>query len=550
MNSPSAAEIGTYRSWAEFVAEELKNEERTDPALPHSWAQLRLQVIKLADEQCGRNLRSGQVEVFADVAKILDHFKDYWREQEDPILRAVDSADLPAVLVDPHREYFLSCLLELLIDDSVGEPAGRDLVRVYDRHRIRSTAYEIAYYLLNLRQRLKENAPISDQPMLTHMVKVHSVLRMRPDRSVDFIAALREYLGTFRFQDFAFDEWGEALRTADFREWLLIVWKRFLDQINMHKIAPFQWRCFKEFVEEALQKGSGDSTPAPALITAGTGFGKTEAFLLPILFYVLINLIRKRPRNYGCDAVLLYPRVDLCNDQLERCLKYLHALNGAARGTEGFARFFYNPISRPFRVAIAHGRLKSAIQGSAQPFSVRCPICASQGLLGKIELRKTGVFDVKAVCTHEETHPVEDFLALELNPSTGPFSIAITTVDTLHRRLMDVHGAKSLWKNKAILPRFVVFDEIHVYGGQQGSHVANLARRLKAYLKHLPPTLNEARRPNPAPPIFIGASATVGNRDALCSLFFGTSRERAGSKSFYPNENEQIPFGREYHQFY
>jgi hypothetical protein len=547
MPSNSAEYIKRLRSWAGFVADELKDEKRVDPALPHSWSQLRLHVIKLADEQCAKNLRSGQIEVFADIVRLLHDFKDYWLNQQKDILKAVDSPDLAAVLIDPHREFFLSCLVELLIDDSVGNPAGRDLVRVYDRHRIRSTAYEIVYYLLNLRQRLNEHAPISHQPMLTHMVKVDSVLRMRPDRSVDFIAALREHLETFRFQDFVFEEWGEALSTPDFRVWLLSVWERFLNQIDMCNIAPFQWRCFKEFVDGALQNRTSDAPPTPALITAGTGFGKTEAFLLPILFYILVNLTRKRPRSYGCDAILLYPRVDLCNDQLERCLKYLHALDKAARDTDGFSRFFPNPVDRPFRAAIAHSRLRTAIQGSPQPFSLRCPLCASAGLPGKIYLVKEGKFEkLKAVCNCDPTHPVDDFLALELARDTGPFSIAITTVDTLHRRLMDIHGAESLWKNKTILPRFIVFDEIHIYDGQKGSHVANLARRLKAYLKHLPPTHSEAKRPNPSPPIFIGASATVGNPDALCSLFFGAPSERAGSKLFFPDKNEQLPFGREY----
>jgi hypothetical protein len=534
-----------YRSWAIFASDELKDEARTDSALPHSWTQLRLQVIKLADEQCAGNLRSGKVEVFADVARIFDEFQAYWALHEEAILSAVNSADFSTVLIEPHRKPFLSCLLELLIEDSVGNPSGRDLVRVYDRHRIRSTAYEIVHYLLNLRQRMKENDSILDQPMLTHMVKVDSVLRMRPDRSVDFITALGEHLRTFQFQDFVFKEWGGALNTTEFRSWLLTVWEKFLDQINMRKIAPFQWRCFKEFVDGALQKQAGDAAPTPALVTAGTGFGKTEAFLLPILFYMLINLTRKHPRNYGCDAILLYPRVDLCNDQLERCLKYLHALDKAARDTEGFDQYFTNPVGRPFRAAIAHSRLKPT-QGASQQFSVLCPICGSLGLDGKVEIRQSGQFNLEAFCTRDAQHPIGDFLALNLTAATGPFSVAITTVDTLHRRLMDIHGAESLWKNKTILPRFIVFDEIHVYGGQQGSHVANLARRLKAYLKHLPPTNSEPKRLNPAPPVFIGASATVGNRETLCSLFFGTPREPSGSRLFYPSENEQIPFGREY----
>lgn len=538
--------IEHYRDWAVFAADELKNEARIDASLPHSWTQLRLKVINLADEQCARNLRSGKVEVFADVARVFNDFQTHWLHHETAILRSVNNPNFSTVLMEPHRNRFLSCLLELLIEDSVGNPPGRDLVRVYDRHRIRSTAYEIVHYLLNLRQRMKENDPISDQPLLTHMVKVDSVLRMRPDRGVDFISELREYLQTFQFQDFVFEEWEDGLNTSEFRSWLLAVWEKFLDQINMRKIAPFQWRGFKGFIDSALQKQASGITPPPALVTAGTGFGKTEAFLLPILFYILINLARKSPHNYGCDAVLLYPRVDLCNDQLERCLKYLYALDTAARSTEGFDQYFPNPVKRPFRAAIAHGRLKTP-QESQQPFSVRCPICAKNGIPGKIELQKDGVGQfakTKPVCTNDATHPIEDFLALELEKSTGAFSIAVTTVDTLHRRLMDIHGAMSLWKNKKILPRFIVFDEIHVYGGQQGSHVANLARRLKAYLKYLPPIKNDQKSLNPAPPIFIGASATVGNRDTLCSLFFGTSREL--SRIFYPSENEQIPFGREY----
>ena len=50
---------------------------------------------------------------------------------------------------------------------------------------------------------------------------------------------------------------------------------------------------------------------------------------------------------------------------------------------------------------------------------------------------------------------------------------------------MDLHGRKALWKNAKYLPRFIILDEIHIYEGQAGSHVSNLARRLRVYLKNI-----------------------------------------------------------------
>ena len=59
----------------------------------------------------------------------------------------------------------------------------------------------------------------------------------------------------------------------------------------------------------------------------------------------------------------------------------------------------------------------------------------------------------------------------------GKFTVSISTIDTLHNRLMDLHGRGTLWKKSTHLPRFIVLDEVHIYEGQAGSHVSNLARR-------------------------------------------------------------------------
>ncbi|MFX0204594.1 MAG: DEAD/DEAH box helicase, partial [Candidatus Hodarchaeota archaeon] len=53
------------------------------------------------------------------------------------------------------------------------------------------------------------------------------------------------------------------------------------------------------------------------LLTTGTGTGKTEAFLLPIVDYII------RKREEGCITLLVYPMNALINDQMERLRKLL-----------------------------------------------------------------------------------------------------------------------------------------------------------------------------------------------------------------------------------
>ena len=73
---------------------------------------------------------------------------------------------------------------------------------------------------------------------------------------------------------------------------------------------------------EALRKPD----PGPVVVTTGTGSGKTEAFLLPVIQNAIDDAVRyKQP---GLTAILVYPMNALANDQLIRIEEYL--------GTSGF----------------------------------------------------------------------------------------------------------------------------------------------------------------------------------------------------------------------
>lgn len=80
---------------------------------------------------------------------------------------------------------------------------------------------------------------------------------------------------------------------------------------------------------EAVEIGYRHSGPRPVIVVrAGTGMGKTEAFLLPLL-----NELYNRPRTGAPDgvrAIVLYPMNALVNDQVERLYGWMS--NGKQSG--------------------------------------------------------------------------------------------------------------------------------------------------------------------------------------------------------------------------
>ena len=61
--------------------------------------------------------------------------------------------------------------------------------------------------------------------------------------------------------------------------------------------------------------------PSPLVVTTGTGSGKTEAFLLPVIQNAFDDAVRFR--RSGLTAILVYPMNALANDQLLRIQEYL-----------------------------------------------------------------------------------------------------------------------------------------------------------------------------------------------------------------------------------
>ena len=88
---------------------------------------------------------------------------------------------------------------------------------------------------------------------------------------------------------------------------------------------------FKPFYHQELAfKRLGGDVAKPTLVATGTGSGKTEAFMYPILDYCFVN---KDTR--GIKAIIIYPMNALATDQAKRFAKTISetaSLNGTRVG--------------------------------------------------------------------------------------------------------------------------------------------------------------------------------------------------------------------------
>lgn len=170
--------------------------------------------------------------------------------------------------------------------------------------------------------------------------------------------------------------------------------------------------------------GQRGHQPQHTLVTTGTGSGKTECFLYPLLDHCLRE---REAGKQGVKAILLYPMNALATDQARR-----------------FAKELWDDERLKGKVTAG---LYVGGQGSHQ--------------------------------VAEREHLVDDRKLLRQSPP----DILLTNYKMLDFLLLRPED-QQLWRhNTPETLRFLVLDELHTYDGAQGSDVACLIRRLKARLE-------------------------------------------------------------------
>ena len=160
-----------------------------------------------------------------------------------------------------------------------------------------------------------------------------------------------------------------------------------------------------------------DRMPQSTLVTTGTGSGKTECFLYPILDHC-----HRHAGEKGIKAILLYPMNALAMDQAGRIAKEL----------------------------ATDPRLKGVTAGLYVGGEAQHAIATDTDLVDQREVLRRSPPDILLT-----NYRMLDFLLMR--PADNP-----------------------LWRfNRPETLRYLVLDELHTYDGAQGSDVACLIRRLK-----------------------------------------------------------------------
>lgn len=181
--------------------------------------------------------------------------------------------------------------------------------------------------------------------------------------------------------------------------------------------------------EQAFDRLSGES-PRSTIVATGTGSGKTECFLYPLLDYCLRH--RGEP---GIKAIIIYPMNALATDQAMRLAKAIH-------GSE---------------------HLRSQVTAGL--------------FVGEQEKLPHTSMGPEAIITDKGT--------LRLKPP----DILLTNYKMLDYLLVRQRDYPLWQQNSGDTLRFIVVDEIHTFDGAQGTDLAALLRRLKVRIASPPGSL-------------------------------------------------------------
>lgn len=257
-------------------------------------------------------------------------------------------------------------------------------------------------------------------------------------QAIEIRESIKSYLqATFTFRKkqvaHAFDEFIDHPSQGMFKGPFVSLKLRFvkakteeIDAIPL-TIKP-TWPPYDHQVKAWARLSTKNKSPEATIVTTGTGSGKTESFLYPMLDYCFQN--QHRP---GIKVIILYPMNALATDQAKRLAEMIEE----------------------------DARLKGRI---------RAGLFIGEGNGPKGQFPK--VMGADHIIEHRDS--ILD----------APPDILLTNFKMLDYALMK-HNFHRLWVhnfNDTSLFQFLVLDELHTYDGAQGTDVANLIRRLKLKL--------------------------------------------------------------------
>lgn len=202
--------------------------------------------------------------------------------------------------------------------------------------------------------------------------------------------------------------------------------------LNLGKLDPYARRLYRHQVESTLKAGEKKNL----IITTGTGSGKTECFLIPV-----VNELLKEQEagtlGAGVRALIIYPMNALVNDQIRRLRELFASYEGCS---------------------ITYGKFTGE---TAEDFTrARNEFVEREGI----------------------EPPKNELICREQMRKTPP-NILITNYAMLEYLLLRPGDVAFFSEANADKWKTIILDEAHTYGGAKGIEVGTLLKRVKAMLK-------------------------------------------------------------------
>ena len=185
---------------------------------------------------------------------------------------------------------------------------------------------------------------------------------------------------------------------------------RFAKELKPYTHQVAAWRLLKKL------------PPQSVMVSSGTGSGKTECFMVPVLDHLVRLREEEEKQLVGVRALFLYPLNALINSQRERLRAWTHAFDG------------------DIRFCLYNGNTPERLQAAAK---------------------------------NEYPCEVQDRITLRQSPSP----ILVTNPTMLEYMLIRTEDAPILEQSQGRL-KWVVLDEAHTYIGSQAAEAALLIRRV------------------------------------------------------------------------
>lgn len=242
---------------------------------------------------------------------------------------------------------------------------------------------------------------------------------------------------------------------------------------------------------EALLRGS--LYREDLIVATGTGSGKTESFLMPILAN-LVDESKGRPNTWserGIRALLLYPMNALVNDQVSR----LRRLFGSDAVRDEFTRAGLRPATfgmytsrTPYpghQTKDKDKRNVTAVMERLFGSSISAQLRERLQVEGKWPVKDIEMFLERGL----QTDPGDIELVTRHEMQAAPPDLLVTNYSMLEYMMLRPIEAPIFSKTRDWLRSdtsnklTVVLDEAHMYRGSGGAEVAYLLRRLQARLE-------------------------------------------------------------------